>query len=59
VPRETKASVTQYGVTRTYRVYYVDDPPERAEAVAFFQHIGQWPCLTPQHDARKPTYCNG
>jgi len=40
MPREVTISRTQHGVTRVYKIVYQDDPPEREEAVAFFERLG-------------------
>lgn len=45
MPREQPITVTQGGVKREYRVVYRDDPPQRAEAVRFFQEHAA--CLFP------------
>jgi len=37
MPREQTITVTRGSVRREYLVVYRDDPPERAEAVRFFQ----------------------
>src|SRR6516164_6818703 len=37
MPRETQITVTHGAVWREYTVVFRDDPPERAEAVRFFQ----------------------
>ncbi|QEL17432.1 hypothetical protein [Limnoglobus roseus] len=43
--REAEFQRTQYGVTRTYRMRRLDDPPERTEAVNFFETVGEIPWL--------------
>ena len=48
MPREAMIERTQYGITRVYRVWYLDDPPERAEAVTFFETLGECPWLFPK-----------
>jgi hypothetical protein len=46
--REAVSKQTQSGITRVYRVWYLDDPPERAEAVTFFENLGECPWLCPK-----------
>jgi hypothetical protein len=48
MPREAEIQRTQYGITRAYRVWYLDDPPERVEAVTFFEQFGECPWLFPK-----------
>jgi hypothetical protein len=48
MPREAVIEQTQYGITRVYRVSYLDDPPERAEAVTFFEKLGKSKWLFPK-----------
>jgi hypothetical protein len=50
MPRESEIHHTQGGQTRVYHVVYADDPPERAEAVAFFGRLGGHSGLFPRMD---------